>query len=200
MIIIGLTGHAGSGKSTVAKTLEKHHGFQILKFADPLKNMFRQLAWDMGCDDGTVEAMIDGSLKENSIPIFGNKTPRHIMQTLGTEWGRGMVDEDIWVKAAKFQVVKLLKYNDPRTLRIVFDDVRFPNEAELICGWMSGTLAKVMRKERVTTADHPSENARIHVDKVLYNYGDMETLEAQAESLFAFALHKEAANEGISAT
>ena len=29
---------------------------------------------------------------------WGGKTPRYLMQTLGTEWGRMMVDGDLWVE------------------------------------------------------------------------------------------------------
>ena len=48
MNVIGLTGFAEVGKSTVAGYLVKEHGFTRLSFAAPLKKMLRQLNPIMG--------------------------------------------------------------------------------------------------------------------------------------------------------
>lgn len=77
--VIALTGLAGSGKSTASKYLVEKHGYQLVKFAGPLKDMLRAIGF--GEDD------IEGNGKELSNSLLCDKTPRHAMQTLGTEWG-----------------------------------------------------------------------------------------------------------------
>ena len=110
--IIGLCGPKGVGKSTYAKSFE---GAAILSFATPIKEMLKVIlphpAW--------LEK------KEEPIPGFPNGvTVRRMLQTLGTEWGRETVFPNIWVQAA------IRKAEDHIGNRlIIFDDIRFPNEA-----------------------------------------------------------------------
>jgi len=115
--VIALTGLAGSGKSTASKYLVEKHGYQLVKFAGPLKDMLRAIGF--GEDD------IEGSGKELSNSLLCDKTPRHAMQTLGTEWGRKCIGETfwtgLWVDTATGVIAK--------GGRVVVDDCRFPNEA-----------------------------------------------------------------------
>jgi len=113
-LIIGLTGLARCGKSTIAAELERHHGFKRVRFADPLKNMLRVL--------GLCEAEIEGILKEEPCAKLCGKTPRWAMQTLGTEWGRSIIGSDIWVNAW----ARLVAEVEGDT---VAEDCRFENEA-----------------------------------------------------------------------
>lgn len=115
--VIALTGLAGSGKSTASKYLVEKHGYQLVKFAGPLKDMLRAIGF--GEDD------IEGSDKELSNSLLCDKTPRYAMQTLGTEWGRKCIGENfwtgLWVDTATGVIAK--------GGRVVVDDCRFPNEA-----------------------------------------------------------------------
>ncbi|ARO29934.1 deoxynucleoside monophosphate kinase protein [Rhizobium sp. NXC14] len=132
---------AGSGKSEVAKVLIQH-GFANEKFAGPLKNMARGLLGSMGFEDTTVERMIEGDLKEAVIPGFKTVTPRQIMQTLGTDWGREAIDQDLWTKVAAAKIEGLRD----KGIDVVVDDLRFPNEYDLITS-LGGTLVKVVRPD-----------------------------------------------------
>lgn len=116
-MLIGLSGPAGSGKTTIARAI----GFERRSFALPLKQMLVYLFRHMDMPPAEIERRINGDLKEEVIPLFG-KSARSMMQTLGTEWGRDCVHPDIWVRVAMA--------NLPRN--VVFDDVRFPNEAVAI--------------------------------------------------------------------
>jgi len=69
------------------------------------------------------------------IPDFG-KSPREIMQLLGTEFARNMIDENVWVTALMRQL------NDEDNY--VIDDVRFPNEAAAIHA-RGGKVVRVVR-------------------------------------------------------
>src|SRR5262245_6513313 len=95
--IIGLTGKLKSGKTEAALHLCKK-GFTRVRFAGPLKNM-------MTCLQLT-DAEIEGMLKEQPCDLLCGKTPRYAMQTIGTEWGRALIGEDLWVNAWKRLVLK----------------------------------------------------------------------------------------------
>ncbi len=132
---------AGSGKSEVALAL-RQHGWANEKFAGPLKNMARGLLSSMGFNFETVERMIEGDLKETVIPGFKTVTPRQIMQTLGTDWGREAIDQDLWTKVAAAKIEGLRD----KGIDVVIDDLRFPNEYDLIAS-LGGTLVRVVRPD-----------------------------------------------------
>lgn len=117
--VIGLCGPARSGKDTAADYLLKHlpHGWTKASFADPIKQMARGL--------GLTHDQLFGDLKDVDAPALGC-TPRKILQTLGTEWGRELIHPDIWVRA---MVLKLQCLSDGG---FVMPDVRFENEAKFV--------------------------------------------------------------------
>jgi hypothetical protein len=161
-MIIGLAGHAGSGKSTAADFLCAV-GFERRKFALPLKSMVMALLVTQGCDDDTIHRMIEGDLKEVPSVVFGGKSPRYVMQTLGTDWGRALLSESIWADAA----MRSIKNDD-----VVFDDVRFWNEAEAIRS-RGGIVIMIRRpvEGRVDVGSHISESFEFEVDATIENNG-----------------------------
>jgi len=93
MRLIGLTGPAGSGKDTVARLLCEQHGFVQMAFADPLRAMLKA---GLGLTD---EELHRRDLKEAPLEWLG-KSPRQLLQTLGTEWGRQHVHPHLWLELA----------------------------------------------------------------------------------------------------
>jgi hypothetical protein len=83
MILIGLHGKAHAGKDTVGQMLVGY-GLDRVAFADPIKRMLIEGL-------GLTAEHFDSPLKEEPIPWLG-KSPRQLMQTLGTEWGRDLVN------------------------------------------------------------------------------------------------------------
>lgn len=148
-MIIGLSGYAGSGKTTIANALLYGHGYERRKFATPLKKMLRALLEAQGADTKTVERMIEGDLKEKPSPLLNGRTPRHAMQTLGTEWGRGQICENLWSDVATRDL-------SPQS-RVVFDDVRFENEAAAIRAF-GGIVVRLARPGVAAVNGHTSEN------------------------------------------
>jgi len=175
-MVIGLTGLAGSGKSTAAARLIERHGFVRGKFAGALKAMMWTLLAYRGVNANAIERMIEGDLKEVPVVELGGRTPRHAMQTLGTEWGRDCLDRNLWVDtemAARAQVG-----------RLVFDDVRFPNEAEAIVA-AGGLLVRIDRPGAgAGAAGHPSELIdAIRADCTIDNSGPIGALDLAVDAL-----------------
>ena len=86
-MIIGICGRAQVGKDTVGKMINTmaYQRFEIRKFADELKYMTRIL---LNC---TIEQLESIEYKNTPIAAMGGKTPRKIMQLLGTDFGRHMI-------------------------------------------------------------------------------------------------------------
>ncbi len=143
MRIIGLCGRAGSGKDTAAQALISE-GFVRIAFADPLKEAARAIF-------GLTRKQTDGDLKE-VVDKFWGKSPRRIMQLLGTEAVRGCIDDDVWIKAARRRVIRL------PSRRVVITDVRFPNEADAIRSW-GGEIWRIERPGLNAVEPHASETA-----------------------------------------
>jgi hypothetical protein len=119
MHLIGITGKARAGKDTVAKYLVRNYGFVSSSFALPLKRAAKEM---FGLSDD--EAFGD-ELKEVPIPFWWGLSPRAMFQKLGTEGGRILFGDDIWLKRwERFY----LQYRD--SAHVVVSDVRFDNEAD----------------------------------------------------------------------
>lgn len=122
MKIIGIMGALSSGKSTAAQVLVEDYGFVRLRMADILKDMLRTL--------GLSAEEVDGRLKETPNGLLCGKTPRHAMQTLGTEWGRQLIGDQVWVNATLLKIANIREVNPGAN--IVIDDIRFMNEVDMV--------------------------------------------------------------------
>ncbi|MGZ6320423.1 MAG: deoxynucleotide monophosphate kinase family protein [Ktedonobacterales bacterium] len=149
--IIGLAGNIGSGKTTAAKELCRL-GFERFRFAGPLKDMCRAL--------GMTDEQVDGALKEEPCDLLCGKTPRHAMQTLGTEWGRELIGEELWINAWRHAISKT---ESP----IVTDDLRFPNEASAVRA-VGGIVVLVTRPGNAVQT-HTSEKLDFDADLTIVN-------------------------------
>ena len=163
--LIALTGLIGSGKSTVAKHLVAQHGFVLVKFAGGLKAMLHALLDYSLIQASTIDAMIEGDLKETPASILSHHTPRHAMQTLGTEWGRNLIGQDFWVQIAASRIQQIRSFNSP----VVVDDCRYPNEATLI-RQLGGTIWKLSRPgAAVDSHSSESDQKLVVADRMLLN-------------------------------
>jgi hypothetical protein len=142
--------------------------YKKLSFADPLRKFSARILSSLGYNG--LACLRDK--KEEKIAELG-VSPRQMMQTLGTEWGRSCIHPDLWVMVAAGAVEKKLK----RGRNVVIDDVRFPNEAEMIRN-LGGELWLVNRPGVVYEGDHASEGAlhSIVPDAVIDNSGSLYQL------------------------
>ncbi len=166
------------GKSEVAKTLVAN-GYKVLKFASPLKDMIRSLARSAGHGEVEIEEMLEGSLKETPIPTLGFQTPRHLMQTLGTDWGREKVCQTLWTDLLIIRVQGLLKAG----YGVVVDDMRFPNEYGCLRA-LGAKMWRVTRPGVVAKANHPSEGLldTHQFDATIPNESDLKALQDKVYS------------------
>lgn len=190
-MIIGICGRAQVGKDTVGKMINTmaYQRFEIRKFADELKYMTRIL---LNC---TIEQLESIEYKNTPIAAMGGKTPRKIMQLLGTDFGRHMITQDVWVNALMMDYKKFFLPDDD-FLRLglpsgdypkwIITDVRFPNEVRAIKE-RGGLLIRVMR-EATVDASHASETSLddINADKFDYtivNNGTLNELNKQVREI-----------------
>lgn len=167
-----------SGKSTVANYLQLCD-CELVKFAEPLKAMTDVLLRYVGCDRATRQSMIEGNNKTTPIYELGMKSTRHIMQTLGTEWGRGHISEDVWVDIAEARCAESSK-------TVVIDDMRFPNEYERMVG-LGAIKVRIDRPSLHQDCEeeaHSSEGALDHheFDFVITNDGSLEDLYSKVDA------------------
>ena len=145
--MIGLIGKARSGKSSVAKVLNKEFGYSIMPMADTLRQML--FAGIPFLKEECLRAD-----KEKIIPELG-VTGRHLLQSLGHEWGRN-IHPDLWLMSLQRQI-EILKLD---ITKVVIDDVRYDNEV----AWIKkhgGTIIGVDRPSLKTDEawrEHKSEH------------------------------------------
>jgi hypothetical protein len=147
--------------------LVKSRGFERVRFAGPLKAMMAAL--------GLTPAEIDGDRKELPCDLLRGKTPRHAMQTIGTEWGRKLIGDDLWIRAWRAAVDRL-----PAGTPVVVDDCRFPNEAEAIKA-AGGIIVRIERPGAGTASVHESEQYALPAVRTVHNTLDERNLKEQVD-------------------
>jgi energy-coupling factor transporter ATP-binding protein EcfA2 len=142
--IIGLTGHKGVGKSTLANAL----GGEIISFATPIKKMLEVII---------PKRYIYEDKEDQIIGFPEGVTGRKCLQSLGTEWGRAMYS-DIWINFAEIEIVEHQDEAKRQQLsgRIIIDDVRFENECRMIRR-LKGEVWRVIRNGVGNNDQHISE-------------------------------------------
>ena len=125
-MLIGLGHTARVGKDTCGALLAKHHGYQVIAFADALRELVyhtdpavRSIVDRIGWDEGK-QAYPD--LVRKALIDVGN----HARRILG---------EDVWIQAA---------FNRIESDRAVITDVRYPNEVQAVKDH-GGIVVKVTR-------------------------------------------------------
>ncbi len=160
--VVAITGLAGSGKTTASDYLINKYGYVRIKFAGPLKDMCRAL--------GMSEDEIEGDKKEKPAEWLAGRSPRYVMQTIGGDWGRGMIDDHFWVgiweKRARTEI------NAGR--RVIVDDCRYPNEA-ITVRKLGGMVIKLTGRGGIA-GSHSSEAGCGISDAIIDNVGCITNL------------------------
>jgi hypothetical protein len=174
--IIGFGHVAQSGKDTAARYLAVNHFFTHGAFAGALKDA-------AGAMFGLSTEQLHGRTKEVVDPFWG-VTPRNLLQRLGTEAGRNVFGDDIWIRALRRRI------ETSSSARWAISDVRFPNEAEAIRAW-GGYLVRIDRPGAGATggiARHASETALEGWDgwdETIVNDSTLDAFHTKIEDLHA---------------
>lgn len=178
--LIAFCGPAGAGKSTAADALVED-GWVRVKFADPLKNMVRAFYRSCGIEDNDfIESRIEGAYKEEPDPFLKGRTPRHAMQTLGSEWGRDLIHPELWIEAWRQRVLQMAD----RGLDVVVDDCRFPNEADAVRR-LGGRIVEITGRGKGLGKKHQSELGIGEPDMRISNTGQIDQFQHDIVYVFS---------------
>jgi len=194
--LIGLCAWApGSGKSTVARMLgwELGHCTRV-SFADPVRAVTAAFLEAAGYEPDAIPGMLnDPAVKELPLALPGQPTPRYLMRTLGTEWGRMLVSKEIWLHLAEVKIRQALDDDDKAV--VVIDDVRFPDEYKMIHR-LGGHIIAISRMQADEILRIRQEEVGVHasdappdlenVDWVITNDLELDDLRKQVKQLVEF--------------
>lgn len=184
-ILIGLHGLARSGKDTTAAYIAAHYAFLTYALAFPLKAALADMF-------NLNQAQIEGDQKEVPLPGIG-KSPRQLMQLLGTEWGRHLVHDNLWLIIAQQNLANMLDMSTYPVPGFVISDVRFENEATWVRA-QGGVIVHIQRPEAVGVNPHSSEaGIAVHDnDFILRNDADLPHLYEQVDQLVLILQRRQA--------
>lgn len=202
MKLIGVTGLARSGKDHASDQLAHLMKLHKYAFAEPLKTMLKSVFGDhFHVGD------------RSDICPETCKSYRVMMQTLGTEWGREMMNPQVWVNlvAKRWKEVETGEHlvllprppNDESAgwpsyfaEGMVLSDVRFDSEAEWI-QLRGGVIVEIVRPEHHSLVDkakyvvglegHQSEKgiSRHFITRTIVNDGTLNDFDLKLLGLVA---------------
>lgn len=174
--IIAFTGKRGHGKTTAAEALMAK-GYQHINFADTLRQVVH-LVYGV-----TYEEMTDPVLKETPLDRWPFKSPRELLQYVGTDMFRAYLPQT-WTKC--------FERNISGYSHVVCSDLRFPNEEDCLRDLEKVedddnaiVVVRVVDPKKTRTdvaSQHASETEidKIKADVTIVNDGTIADLQAGA--------------------
>jgi hypothetical protein len=183
--IIGLNGVARAGKDTVAEILHSLYGYQTASYSDMLNKALIALdpvvliPWNLdvslplivsGVRPGDPLLLRYSDLVDQTGYEKAKEVPevRRLLQRMGTEVGRNMLGEDIWVDAL---------FTNLEGGPVAITNVRFPNEYDAV-KQRGGVVWRVDRPGFEPANNHISDRAldAHSFDARIYNDGSVRDL------------------------
>jgi hypothetical protein len=169
-MIIGLSGYAQVGKDTVASYLVDRYGFTRVAFADPIRDAIYRLNPKITFADmpNVPLATLVDKFGWDTVKVESEDV-RQLLQRMGTEVGREMFGDDVWVEQA------MKKASEHKN--VVFTDVRYPNEMNAIAS-KPGMVWRIHKDNVSAVNRHASESALDdhEFQYVIFNNGTKEDL------------------------
>lgn len=166
--IIGIVGRARVGKDVVATSFARY-GYKRIALADAVKDSALAINPIIFCSDDRnirLSDVVDALGWDRAKEI---NEVRRLLQTIGTEFVRDILGEDIWIQALEKRAAGIDK--------VVVPDIRFPNEA----AWVKragGVLIKVIKPD-IVRMDHASERFVDMIDGefIIENVGTIDDID-----------------------
>lgn len=209
-LIIGLTGHAGAGKDTVADVLCSR-AWRRLAFADALRvevaaawHIDPRMLIERATKDTPLRSLRVGNADHRDWLMYAavqgwslldERSPRWVMQ----RWGefRRLQNTDWWVRHVEVWLATQRRDNYPG---LVVTDVRMANEADMLRR-VGGLLVRVHRPgaglTASDTASHDSEgHTALQADDDIDNSGSLPDLAWEVERMLQRLLERTTAATG----
>lgn len=188
--VIGVGGYLRSGKDTFADHLVKEHGYTKLFMSDPLNEALMTLnpwvyvpdvyrfGWKKS-EGRTIAFQHEFERYQTIVNEMGYTDAkrladvRGLLQRMGTEVGRNMIDKELWVKLASKNIAAHLLEGK----RVVVTGMRFPNELDMIRS-LGGTNVWIHREEALAgDKSHASESSveEGDFDQIVTNTSTLES-------------------------
>lgn len=170
-MIVGLVGFIGAGKGSVADILVERHDYIKESFANSVKDSVSAVfGWDRPLLEGdTAESR---AWRETSDKWWSEKlgktfSPRLALQLMGTEAGRDVFHEDLWVHTL------MRRCENAPNKNYVIADVRFSNEIKAIQK-AGGKVVRVRRgSEPIWWGEALSTNKNKDYNLMAQNYPEV---------------------------
>ena len=165
------------GKTTASRFLMDNLDYVKVSFADPFRFMIERLLHSAGYTYSEIQWFLNEG-KDQIIEALG-VSYRELARTLGTEWGRNLIHPDIWVNIAG---QKIIRTEAP----ICIDDLRLPNELELLRRHNFALVKLVRNVSRLDDDTHSSDVALRDFDDwdyVIENNGSLEELCSKVQDI-----------------
>lgn len=191
-VVIGIGGRKTVGKDTFAHLLPlvvDNRPWDFVQMSDPLWTALKTLD-PLVTDDGQhLSDVLATDMEPYSIPgeenyVAAKKLPevRRLLQTLGTNVVRDMVDQDAWVKMAASTIQSKLDAGH----HVALTGVRFPNELAMVEGFDRCLTVWISRElEQDEQSNHASEVSLTEDDfgYTVWNNGTIDDLRQTVEAL-----------------
>lgn len=190
--VVGIGGKLASGKDAIADRLVSVHGWVKLGMSDALAEALYTLdplipvpRTFLGIPLGHKHVRYRPHVTRlGYVEAKTNPEVRRLLQVLGTEVGRNMIDPDVWTNIMVRKVKSLLESGVPG---VVVTGVRFDNEIEAISEELGGSLWWVIRPslEAGSNSGHASENSvsASDFDRTIWNDSTLRDLYGKVDSL-----------------
>jgi hypothetical protein len=171
-MLVAFSGLKGAGKDTAADVLVSEYGFTRVAFADAVREMAL-----------VIDPWIPYAGEYNTLPLSEliadagwdwakREVPevRRLLQVIGTEAGRMLFGENVWVELLQRRFPDL---TDPDSLYVI-TDCRFDNEVDFVRN--NGGCLIWIERPGLTSDGHASESTHISrlASIILHNRTDLD--------------------------
>jgi len=167
-LLIACHGLPGSGKDTFANFLIQGGGnWSKVSFAAPIKRGLSAM-FNIPMED------IENPNIKNSANYKFNRSIRYMAQTLGTEWGRTLIKDSVWVDLGQ----EAIEHAWDKGQSVINTDLRFENEAIRVKE-LGGIIVHIIRNDnkfddanKINGAYNHASNITLdekYIDFVIFN-------------------------------